>query len=112
ITAKNHNPGKAPCRCPQHLSTDAVDSWATLRGNEDQARRLHPTPFAAGEALSERGALGEARLHPHRAKHCGKRGVGRRDRAAQTILLIKVSWINSLARACLTTSTRNVGFSR
>jgi hypothetical protein len=27
-----------------------VDSWATLRGNEDQARRLHPTD-AAREAL-------------------------------------------------------------
>jgi hypothetical protein len=40
------------------------------------------------------------------------RGVGRQDRASQTILLIKVSWINSLARACLTTSKRNVGFSR
>jgi hypothetical protein len=61
---------------------------------------------------SEQGALGEGRLHPHRAKHCGKRGVGRQDRASQTILLIKVSWINSLARACLTTSKRNVGFSR
>ena len=36
----------------------------------------------------------------------------RTARASQTILLIKVSWINSLARACLTTSKRNVGFSR
>jgi hypothetical protein len=85
LSLKNHNLGKAPCRCPQHLSTDAVDSVVTLPGHENQARWC-----GKGNSKSEKRAL-EGRLQPHRAKHWGtRRRVGRQDRASQTILLTKV----------------------
>ena len=105
-------------RLADALNTYPQMLWTVgLRYAETKTRRVGCIPLTSicgkgSSRESEQGALGEGRLHPHRAKHCGKRGVGRRDRASQTILLIKVSWINSLARACLTTSKRNVGFSR
>jgi len=105
-------------RLADALNTYPQMLWTVgLRCAETKTRRVGCIPLTSicgkgSSRESEQGALGEGRLHPHRAKHCGKRGVGRQDRASQTILLIKVSWINSLARACLTTSKRNVGFSR
>src|SRR5262245_22145788 len=82
-----------------------------LRCAETKTRRVGCIPLTSicGKGSSrkcELGALGEGALHPHR------RRVGRHYRASHTILLTKVPWFNSLARACLTTSKRNVGFSR
>src|SRR5262249_38840544 len=101
-TLENNNLGKAPCRCPQHLSTDAVDNGPTLPGNENPGASvtyvpLRPDFTRIAQSIGESGEDLVARIQ---------------DRASHTILLTKVPWMNSLARACLTTSKRNVGLSR